>query len=127
MSYYPERDSHIRDKVKVVLKEEVDKLDILKLVNVPASMNNLKTKVDDLYVGKLKTVLVDLKKLSDVADNEVVKNKQFNTLQTNVNNLDNKIVDATTLIHINQYNTDKQNLEKKIEDVHRKCQMQVVY
>ena len=112
MSYYPERDSHIRDKVKVVLKEEVDKLDILKLVNVPASMNNLKTKVDDLYVGKLKTVLVDLKKLSDVADNEVVKNKQFNTLQTNVNNLDNKIVDATTLIHINQYNTDKQNLEK---------------
>ena len=112
MSYYPERDSHIRDKVKVVLKEEVDKLDILKLVNVPASMNNLKTKVDDLYVGKLKTVLVDLKKLSDVADNEVVKNKQFNTLQTNVNNLDKKIVDATTLIHINQYNTDKQNLEK---------------
>ena len=112
MSYYPERDSHIRDKVKVVLKEEVDKLDILKLVNVPASMNNLKTKVDDLYVGKLKTVLVDLKKLSDVADNEVVKNKKFNTLQTNVNNLDNKIVDATTLIHINQYNTDKQNLEK---------------
>ena len=112
MSYYPEWDSHIRDKVKVVLKEEVDKLDILKLVNVPASMNNLKTKVDDLYVGKLKTVLVDLKKLSDVADNEVVKNKQFNTLQTNVNNLDNKIVDATTLIHINQYNTDKQNLEK---------------
>ena len=112
MSYYPERDSHIRDKVKVVLKEEVDKLDILKLVNVPASMNNLKTKVDDLYVGKLKTVLVDLKKLSDVADNEVVKNKQFNTLQTNVNNLDNKIVDATTLIHINQYNTDKQKLEK---------------
>ena len=112
MSYYPERDSHIRDKVKVVLKEEVDKLDILKLVNVPASMNNLKTKVDDLYVGKLKTVLVDLKKLSDVADNEVVKNKQFNTLQTYVNNLDKKIVDATTLIHINQYNTDKQNLEK---------------
>ena len=112
MSYYPERDSHIRDKVKVVLKEEVDKLDILKLVNVSASMNNLKTKVDDLYVGKLKTVLVDLKKLSDVADNEVVKNKKFNTLQTNVNNLDNKIVDATTLIHINQYNTDKPNLEK---------------
>ena len=112
MSYYPELDSHIRYKIKVVLKGDVDKLGITKLVNVPASMNNLKTRVDDLYVGKLKTVLVDLKKLSDVADNEVVKNKQFNTLQTNVNNLDNKIVDATTLIHINQYNTDKQKLEK---------------
>ena len=112
MSDYPERYSHIRYKIKVVLKEEVDKLDITKLVNVPASVNNLKTKVDDLYVGKLKTVLVDLKKLSDVGDNEVVKNKKFNTLQKNVNNLINKIVDATNLIHINQYNTDKQNLEK---------------
>ena len=28
-----------------------------------------------------------------------------------------KIPDATALIHINQYNTDKQNLEKKNGDV----------
>ena len=48
---------------------------INKLTNVSASLNNLKTKVDHLDVGKLKTVPVDLKKLSDVADNEVVKNK----------------------------------------------------
>ena len=82
MSYFPEPDSHIRVKVKVVLdfpnqvtekkleyatgidtfdsttkkgfialKAEVDKLDIIKLTNVPT---NLKTKVDDLDVGKLK-------------------------------------------------------------------------
>ena len=75
MRYYPEPDSHIRDKGKVVLhlpnyaikkelenatgfdtidldakkifvalKAEVDKLDIAKLVNVPKSVNNLKTK-----------------------------------------------------------------------------------
>ena len=49
--------------------------------------------------------------------NEVVKNTKFNTLKTTVNNLEKKIPDATTLIHINQYNTDKQNLEKKIEIV----------
>ena len=86
MSYYSEPDSHIRDKVKVVLdlpnystkkeldhgsgvdtsdltakkdftalKAEVDKLDINKLMNVPTSLNNLKTKVDDLGVGILKT------------------------------------------------------------------------
>ena len=86
MSYYSEPDSHIRDKVKVVLdlpnystkkeldhasgvdtsdltakkdftalKAEVDKLDINKLMNVPTSLNNLKTKVDDLRVGILKT------------------------------------------------------------------------
>ena len=51
---------------------KVDKLDINKLVNVRTSFNNLKTKVDDLDVGKLETVPVDLKKLSDVVDNELV-------------------------------------------------------
>ena len=38
----------------IALKTEVDKLDINKLVNVSTSLNNLKTKVDDLVVGKLK-------------------------------------------------------------------------
>ena len=80
-------------------------------------MKNLKTKVDDLDVGKLKTVPTGLKKLSDVVDSEVIKNTKFNTLKTKVNNLEKKFPDATTLIHINQYNTDKQNLEKKIGDV----------
>ena len=37
------------------MKAEVDKLDVNKLVNVPTSLNNLKTKVDDLDIGKLKT------------------------------------------------------------------------
>ena len=59
------------------------------MVNIPTSLNNFKTKVDDLDVGKLKTTLVDLKKLSDAVNNEVVKNTKFNTLKTKVNNLDN--------------------------------------
>ena len=111
MSFYPEPDSHIRHKVKIVLdlpnyatekeldhatgvdtsdlaakkdfivlKAEVDKLYINKLVHFPTSLNNLKTKLDDLDVGKLKTVPVDLKKLSDIIDNEVAKNTKFNTL-----------------------------------------------
>ena len=50
------------------------KLDIDKLTNVPTSLNNLKTKIDDLDVGKLNTTPADLKKLGDVEDNEVVKN-----------------------------------------------------
>ena len=55
------------------MKAEVDKKDINKLVNVPTSLNNSKKRVDDLNFGKLKTVPVDLKKLSDTVDNEVVK------------------------------------------------------
>ena len=38
------------------------------MVNVQTSLNNLKTKVDDSNVGKLKIVSVDLKKLGDVVD-----------------------------------------------------------
>ena len=116
MSYYPEADSHITDKDKVVLdlpnyatKTELDhpisvdtsglvakkdfialkagddEVDINKLVNVPTILNNLKTKVDDLDVGKLKAVPLDLKK-SDAVDNKIVKNTIFKTLKTKVIN-----------------------------------------
>ena len=50
-----------------------------------------------------------MKKLSDVVHKEVAKATQFNTLMTTVNNFKKKITDATTLIYINQYNTDKKN------------------
>ena len=89
-------------------------------------MNNLKTKVDGIDVGKLKTVPIDLKILSDVVGNKVVKNKTFNTLKTKVNKLDKKISDATTLIHINQYKTDKQDLEEKLKMLIEKLQMLLV-
>ena len=86
------------------MKTEVYKQGVNKLFYVPSSLNNLKTKVEGLDVGKLKTVPADLKKLSDVVDNEVVKNKKY-TLKTKVSSLEKKTPDETTLIHINQYNT----------------------
>ena len=42
------------------MKGEVDKLVINKVVNVLPSLNNLKTKVDDLDVFNLNAVPVDL-------------------------------------------------------------------
>ena len=146
MIYYSEPDSHIRDKVQIMLdltnnatekeldhakgvgtsdlaskkgfialKAEVQKLDPNELFNISTSLNNVKTKVDDLDVAKLKTSPADFKRFSDSVDNEVVKNTKFNTLKPKVNNLKQKIIDVTTLNHINIYNTDEQNLEKKIE------------
>ena len=58
------------------------------MINVPTSFYNLKTKVDDLDIGKLKTISVDLKKLSNIVGKQVVKNRKFNTLKTKVNNLE---------------------------------------
>ena len=43
----------------ITLKAEADKLDINKLVNDPNILNNLKRKVDDLDVGKLKVVPIE--------------------------------------------------------------------
>ena len=52
--------------------------------------------------------------------NEVVKNTKSNIVNTKVNNSDKKLSNVSTLIHINQYNTGKQNLAKKIGDVDKK-------
>ena len=55
------------------MKADLDKWNIDKFINVPTSLNNLKTKINGLDASKLKTNPVDLKKLSDVVDNELVK------------------------------------------------------
>ena len=94
----------------IALKAEIDKLEINKLVNVPTSLNNLKAKVDDLDVSKLNAVPIKLKTLSDAVSKEVVKNTKFSKLYTKINSLENKNPDSATLIHVNQYNTDKRSL-----------------
>ena len=62
---------------------------------------------------------VNFKKLNDILDDQVVKNTKFNTLKTKINK---KTPDATILIYINQCNTGKQNLEKKLEMLIKKYQ-----
>ena len=96
------------------------------MANVPTGLDNLKTKVDDLFIGKLKNIPIDLKKLRDVVSKEVVKKTVNNKLNAKVNNLENKIPDASKLIQVNQYNTDKKNLEKNVGDVDKKYRMLVV-
>ena len=100
------------------LKAEVGKQCNDKLVDVPTS---LKTKKDNLDVAS--NCSIDLKQLSDVVKNEVVKNTNFITMKMKVNKLDKKIPIVTCLIRINQYNTDKQNFDKKVRDVDKKNNM----
>ena len=61
----------------VSFKAEFDNLGMNKLVNIPTSFDDFLKNVDVLDVGKLKTVLADLRKLSDVVSKEVVKNPKF--------------------------------------------------
>lgn len=89
----------------VVLKAEIDKLNIL--VNVWTGLNDLKTKVFDLDVSKLKTIPIELKNVSDTVNKEVFKSTKLSKLNIKVNSLQNKIHDAAILIDINLSNTDK--------------------
>ena len=58
--------------------------------------------------------MVDHKDLSDVTDNDVEK-ILFNKLNSEVAELVYKILSTSKLFHKLKYDTDKQNLEKKIE------------
>ena len=71
--------------------------------------------LDELDVDKLKTVPVDLSKLNNVVDNDVVKKNCVCKLVPQVNAIcTNRFVLKT------HYNTDKSGLEKKIDDASKK-------
>ena len=79
------------------LKAKVDKLDIKKLVNAQTGLSNLKVKVGNLNVGNLKSVPVDLNKLSDAVNKKVVKNAKFDQLNMKLKILEKKKVSVRTL------------------------------
>ena len=64
--------------------------------NVPSGLNNLKSKVSKLDVGKLIPVPFYLIKLSDAAKNDAVKNAEYNELVKKVNNM--KTIDSSNLV-----------------------------
>ena len=45
--------------------------------NVPTGLNNVKTELDNLDVVELKSLPVDLKKLSELVKNEVIKSSNW--------------------------------------------------
>ena len=63
---------------------------------MPNELNSLKSKVDKLDVDKQKAVPVDLKKLSNTVENEVVKKTVFDELVKRVNVI--KTADAIDLV-----------------------------
>ena len=78
------------------------------------NLASLKNEVDKIDVDKLKTVPVDLAKLSNVVKN-VVKKTEYDKLVTKVDN-----IDITGFVLKTTYDTDKSDLEKKISDADKK-------
>ena len=60
--------------------------------NVAINLSTLKSKVDKLDVDKLLPILIDLSKLSDVVENDVVKKDVYNA---KIKNIEDKIPGIT--------------------------------
>ena len=75
---------------------------------------SLKAEIDELVIGKLVPVRVDLCKLSDVVQN-VVEKTINDKLVAKVNN-----IDISGLVLKTKYETEKWDFEKKISDADKK-------
>ena len=96
-------------KVKVDLSNYATKADIKNISHVDTSSfalktnsATLKTEVNKLDIGKLVPVPADLSKLSDVVKNDVVKEAVYDKLFAKVNNIDTShFVLENNMIQIN--------------------------
>ena len=80
-----------------------------------SDLTSLKDELDKTGEDKLKTVPVDLRKLSNVVNNEIVKKIVYDKLVPKVNNIYTSGFGLQT-----KYDTDKSNLGKKISDADKK-------
>ena len=142
--YFPKPFKNFRGDIKIKVdlsnyatKDDIKNIALVDTSNFALKMNlaNLKTEVDKLNADKLKTVPVDLSKLSIVVKNEVIKQTEYNKLVNKVNNIDtsglllktkygadksrleNKIPDINNLVRKSNYNTKITELENKIPDI----------
>ena len=79
------------------------------------NLASLKTKVDKIDVGKLKTVPVDLAKLSNAVKNDVVKKTEYNNLKTKADN-----IDTTNFVLKTKYEKDGSDFEDKVSKIDKK-------
>ena len=141
--YPPYKSSNQNIKVELDLTNYATKTDLKNITHLDvssfASKTNLaalKTEVDKIDADKLKTVPVDLAKLSNVVNNDVVKKTDYNTKVTSIENqiagvtkntIDNlddiaklKAVDTNNFVLKTKLASDVTTLENKIDTVDKK-------
>ena len=82
---------------------------------VKSNLTSLKNEVDKLDIDKLVPVPVDLSQLSDVVKNDVVKKTVYDELVAKVSN-----IDITNFVKKNNYEKDGSDFEDKINNVDKK-------
>ena len=145
MSQYfpPYNNSSENIKVELDLTNYATKDDVKNITHLDVSsyatktnLAALKTEVDKIDVDKLKTVPVDLAKLSNIVNNDVVKKTDYNTKVTSIENqiagvtknpLDNlgditklKAIDTSNFVLKTKLASDVTTSENKIDTVDKK-------
>ena len=118
----PYRSSRGDIKVELDLSNYATKTDLKNVTHVDVSsfapktiLASLKTEVDKIDADKLKTVPVDLAKLSNVVKNDVVKKTEYNSLKTKVGS-----IDTTNYVLKTKYEKDGSDFEDKISKIDKK-------
>ena len=140
--YPPYRSSSNNIKVKLDLINYATKTDLKNITHVDvssfASKTNLaalKTEVGKIDVDKLKTTPVDLAKLTNAIENDVVKKTDYNTKVTSIevqitcltkNTVDNladitrlKAIDTNSFVTRTKFSADTNALDDKIDGVEK--------
>ena len=106
-------------KVELDLSNYATEGDLKKEIGVDISefpkktdLASLNVDVDESDIYKLKTVPVDLSKLNNVVDNDVMKKTEFDKLLTKVN--------TPKALKSKYYNTDKWDLKSEINNNDKK-------
>ena len=143
-TYYPPYKSSSNNvKVELDLTNHATKTDLKNITHVDvssfASKTNLaalKSEVDKIDVDKLKTAPVDLAKLTNAIENDLVKKTVYNTKVTSIetqiagltkNTVDNladitklKAIDTNNFVTRTKFSADTNALDDKIDDAEKK-------
>ena len=141
--YPPYKSSSNNIKVELDLANYATKTDLKNITHVDvssfASKTNLaalKTEVDQIDADKLKTTPVDLAKLTNAVEHDVVKKTDYNTKVTSIeaqiagltkNTVDNladitklKAIDTNSFVNKTKFSADINTLDDKMDDVEKK-------
>ena len=147
MNYYPPYKSS-RNNIKVVLDltcyatkaalKNVTHVDVSSFTS-KINLAPLKTEVAKIDVDKLKTAPVDLAKLTNAIENDVIKKTDYNTKVTSIeaqiagltkNTVDNltditkpKAIDTNSFVTRTKFSADTKALDDKIDGVEKKPQI----
>ena len=109
-------------KVEVDLSNYATKTDLKNISHIDVSsyalksnLASLKTEIDKLDIDKLMSVPIDLAKLSNVVENDVVKKTEYDKLVNKVNGIDN-----TNFVSRTKYEKDGSDFEDKIDKIEKK-------